>query len=273
MESKKISMKTNPKAEQATVRSVDTENEKRPTAAEIWRKAEEYGVCGVSYAALKTSWKGALGLFNHKKAAETLEALSKHANNRLALAVVLLSGLVIFGLMVLTTFMMIEATNYQSDMIAEIVGSPQPKLDYNILPSIAVYYFLLFAVIGTFIFYAHEGIAYALAHVTGGKGTLAQHLYVSSVVWLAVSISMAAYLFLPFLCLAFATILSLLLVSLLYLMVYMYAKAYSVVHGISFLHALMVVLVLIAPTLALWWFVATALAAVLGIPTSIQVGA
>jgi hypothetical protein len=246
---------------------------KRPAAAEIWRKAGEYRVYGVSYGAMRRSWEGAKGLFDLKKADDTLKGLVPHADDRIAMATVLLSGLVVFAIALLMTLESIHVVNFASDTLTEVLGTAQQKLDFGIMLPVTLYYFLLYIVAGTVIFYAHEGVAYALARATGGKGTLTQQIYVSSVLWLALSISLVVWLLIPLPCLVFAAVLSLILVSLLYVMAYMWAKAYSVVHGISLPHAAIIVLLLMVPRLAIWAMVSTRLALLLGIPLSLQGGA
>ncbi len=253
-------------------------------SGDIWQRFISRRVCGVSLGELGRAWDSAKSLFDYTKTGESAKAIASDASApdngtgatgnraRISLAVVLLAGIIIFAISLLTTMESIEVANFASDTMSELSGTIQPKLDYSVLLPVSAYQFLLYIIVGTLIFYAHEGIAFAIARLTGGRGTLGAQLYAASVAWLAVSFSLAASLLVPLPCLVFAALLSLALVSLVYLMVYSYARLYSEVHGISFMHSLAIVLLLIVPTLAVWALATNFVADLLGLSYLLSAG-
>jgi hypothetical protein len=132
---------------------------------------------------------------------------------------------------------------------------------------VAAYDFILWCVIVFVISLAHEGVAFYAARILGGRGTLATQLYFSGIVWLAVSMSMVAVLVGPLYLLCAATVASLVLVTLLYLGVYMTARALAAAHGIEFGYALAISAVLAAARVLTISLAIEVLSALIGVST------
>jgi hypothetical protein len=223
------------------------------------------GIFGIRFDEITRGWDCAKGLFDPVKAPERLATIAPHGNDRLALGLFALGGLVIFAIWFLSSIEYIYVLNFEFETIENVTGEPLPQLELGVLGPIAAYEFLLWCVLAMIINLAHEGIAFFLAKMTGGHGTLGGQMYLSSIVWLAISMSMVAVLAGPLYLLCIITIGSLVLVSLLYLGVYMTARAYALAHGIGFTHALAIAVVLAIPRVLMLAVAMDLLAALFGI--------
>ncbi|MCI0503871.1 hypothetical protein L0Y65_04115 [Candidatus Micrarchaeota archaeon] len=222
------------------------------------------GAWGIRFDAVGKAWDCAKGLYDPAKAPARLMAIAPEGNDRLALGLFALGGLLVFAIWFLSSIEYIYVLNFEFDTIGNITGEELPKMELGVLAPVAAYEFLLWGVLAFIINLAHEGIAFFLAKITGGRGTLGGQMYLSSVVWLAISMSMVAVLLGPLYLLCIISIASLVLVSVLYLGVYMTARAYSIAHGIDFAHALVIALVLAITKVLMLAVAMDLLAAVLG---------
>jgi hypothetical protein len=207
-------------------------------------------VLGIDTGAIMRSWDCAKGLFDPGKAVERLRAMP-YDDGRLAIALFFLGGLVIFALWFLSSVEYIYVLNFEFQTLGEISGEAIPQLEAGVLIPIALFQFTLWGIFALVLNLAHEGVAFFLARLTGGTGTLGRQMCLSSIVWLAVSMSMAAVLLGPLYLLCAITLASLLFVTLLYLGVFMTARAYSIAHDISLSHAAAIVLLLVIPRLVI----------------------
>jgi hypothetical protein len=228
---------------------------------------------------LGRSWERAVSLFYPSRTDGALKESADTPDARLAVLVYALSGMVIFAIAVSTAFVSIEASNFAAETLSEITGEAPEYIDLSSLPPIAAYQFVLYVPFGIIINLLYEGLAFGLCRAAGGRGTLPQHLYASSVVWLAVSMSLVSSILIPIStldplpCLLFIALALMWLLSLLYLMVYMYARAYSAAHALPLLHAAVIALLLIVPRLAIWLFVTEQFASIAGLNDLIFTGA
>lgn len=229
-------------------------------------------VGGMSVEAVSASWNGAKALFDFGKVDATLSGLLKYANRKLALWMFVLGGFLLLALAFLTTVESIHIANLESETVSDIIGAPAQAVGLEILLPVLVYQFILYAVLSLPINLAHEGAVFLLVRATGGTGKLDTQLYMSSVVWLAVSMSLAVTLLQPLYCLAAVALASMVIVSMLYLMIYVGSKSYALVHGISPAHAAALNILLTIPKLVLWAFLTNELAALLGLPALLQAG-
>jgi hypothetical protein len=215
---------------------------------------------------LGRSWEGAKALFDHGKADAMLRELIGRADERLGYALIGAGCLLLFVLTFAASAEYIHVVNFESRTVGDIVGEQLPTLDPAILVPIAAYSFILHAILTFGLNIAQEFAAFHMARLTGGTGTFRQQIYLSSVVWLAVSISWSVTLLGPLYCLAFVAIASLILVTFAYLMVYMNGRAYAIAHNISLLHGATIALVLVVPKIAIWMLASTELASAMGLP-------
>ncbi|MEW6723079.1 MAG: hypothetical protein AB1324_07485 [Candidatus Micrarchaeota archaeon] len=228
-----------------------------------------------SGSGLRAAWDSALGLFDPGKAGARIRAAAADGNRDLGIAVFAIGSLIIFLFGVASTYESIQVTNFASDTFSEVVGAPQPKLDISLLGPAALHQFLFWVVFVFALNLAAQAASFGLARLTGGTGTFAQHIYAGSVVWLAVSVSLVATLFAPLTpilpCIALLAVVSVWIISFMYLMLYMNARALEAVHGLSMIHSLTITILIAAPWLAAWYFALTTLAAMLGIGASVGV--
>ncbi|MEW6035435.1 MAG: hypothetical protein AB1529_02380 [Candidatus Micrarchaeota archaeon] len=221
---------------------------------------------GMKTGDIGKSWEGAKSLFNHGKAEPAMKELLERADERLGYALIGAGCLLLFVLTFAASAEYVHVVNFESRTVGDIVGEQLPTLDPPILIPIAAYSFILHAVLTFALNLAQEFAAFHIARLTGGTGTFRQQLYLSSVVWLAVSMSWSVTLLGPLYCLAFVAIASLILVTFLYLMVYMNGRAYAIAHNISLLHGATIAFVLVVPKIAIWMLASSALATLMGLP-------
>jgi hypothetical protein len=203
-------------------------------------------VFGVRFEAVGKAWDCAKGLFDPKAAPARLAAMAPQAGGRLALALFALGGFVIFLIWLLSSIEYIYVLNFESELVGSVTGEALPKLDASVLLPVAAYDFVLWCVAVFIINLAHEGIAFYASRLIGGRGTLPLQLYLSGIVWLAISMSMVAVLVGPLYLLCAVTVASLVFVTLLYLGVYMTARALAAAHGLDFSYALTIAIILAA---------------------------
>jgi hypothetical protein len=209
------------------------------------------------------SWCSAKDLFYHDKIASTLDGALKHADARHTAYIFALAAFVTFIISVIATFESIEMTKYTADILAEVGGTAVP-MDFSGLGAMIVFQYMTYVPV-TLIFIAlHELLVYWMAKSTGGKGTFGQQFYLSSLVSLAMAFLSALYLFMPLPCLGILALLGIIVGSA-YLVLYVNCKAYARVHGISYVHALAISIVLLALRMAASYFLNDAMANTLGI--------
>ena len=244
-------------------------NTPRKSAAEVWSDVENSQFHGVSLSSMRTGWDGAKELFDPRRADGVLRKLVPMADARLALAMMLLGGFVIFIFMLATAAESIYMGNLAAQTVSEISGIPQAGLDMSVILPIGLYQFVFYVIFATIANFAQEGIAYGIARATGGKGSFGQQAYLSSIVWMTLSYSLFVTLLAPFFCLAYLGILSVILVSFLYLMVYMGGRAYSIAHGLHPVHGAVISLILTIPKIILLLIATDWFTALMGLPKMI----
>lgn len=233
--------------------------------ADPFAKMMPQSISGIRLETLKKCWGCAKALFDYKKAEAGLRDLLPLSQDRLAFGIFFFGGLLVFVISLLTSLESIYLTNMEADTIGEVAGQMIAKVDLSIIPSIALYQVVLYIIFSFLLNLAGEGAAFTLFKASGGKGTLSQQMSLSSIVWLAVAMSLSVALIGPLYCLGFVALISMLVVSIMYLMAYMGARAYMIVHGVSFFHALIITLPLVIAKLAIWVVATNSLAAFFGL--------
>lgn len=235
------------------------------------------------FRAMRESWQGAKDMFyplrltkksrQIKSIDEVLRPLLRLSDMRLALALVLLAGLITALLAFATTYESLQLANFQSEALSQVTGIAGTALTFADLGPVALFQFLLYVPVGFVAAVAGEALAFGTIKATGGKGTFTQQLYMASVAGLALSFASVLSLFGPLTCLfQFASGLALAALSV-YILFYVIPKAYVLVHDIGFGHALAVSLVLTLVRLAALVIVTNSLAVMMGFPPPIDFSA
>lgn len=214
-------------------------------------------------------YMSAKALYEPGKLAETLGAMAGAADIRAAYAALALSGLVTLLLAFLTSLESVYLVNYSSDLVSEFSGIPQPRLELDSLVPVVAYQALLYLPFSIAIAVAHEALAFLIMKATGGKGSFSGQLYMAAVIALAISFSGVLSLFIPLPCLQVVAGFGILAINL-YFLLYVSARAYSAVHGISVMHSLGVILLLVIPRFAILAFFTNWLAVLLGLSPPIN---
>jgi hypothetical protein len=247
----------------------------RRAPAEAIRRALDWrdiAAFGVRLGALAGAWECAKSFFSPERSGGAVSGAASVRDARLAFATIVLAGLVIFAIGVIYSLESLYVGNLLLETLDEITGTVGQRFDLAVLLPTALYQFLLYAVLGTVLTVAYEGVGYGLFRITGGSGTLGQHMYAGSVVWLAAAFSMSAALLFPLPCLQWFGVASMTLITAAYVLFYMSARAYSAVHNVSLLHACALAIPLVALRLGMWVAAIDALALLTGISPFISAG-
>ncbi|MFH0884171.1 MAG: hypothetical protein V1861_00490 [Candidatus Micrarchaeota archaeon] len=229
-------------------------------------------IAGLRVDEVVKSWRMARDLFSLDKHMAAITEASQTSNAALAFGIIILAGFVLLGIGILNSAEFVLFANARYDTMAEITNTEMPSIDYAILVPAAIYQFFLYVVFGSVIMIGSEGIAYGLAKITGGRGSLGQHLYASSVVWLAAGFSMLSSFLLPLPCIGIAGLLAVFFITTLYVMVYLYARTYSTVHDISLPHAITISIIILLLRFVVWAAAVSITSGALGIDPTITSG-
>ena len=227
-------------------------------------------VFGISLKGLSLGWESAKTLFSPSKVEGTFKVLLQSADERLALGLFMAGCLLAFVISLLSNLAFFYVLQLETKIVSEVVFEEIPRPDISVVVQTSVINLVAYAVFAFAINVAVERAAFHIARASKGTGTLAQHMLLSSVVWVAASISMAVGLLGPFYgLLSCLSTVSVILVTLLYLMLYCQAKAYSIAHDFSMEHAVMIAIPALLAKLALWIMATQLLASVMGMPTEV----
>lgn len=210
-------------------------------------------------------------LFYPDRVKKGLERLVPASERGLAIGIFLLSGLIVFAMSFLTSLESIYLANYASELISEVKGIPMPSLELSSLLPVVAYQFIIYVVLALALALIFEGISFGLFRISGGRGKFREQLFLASIISLAFSFTTALSLLMPIPLLNVVSSLAI-IVATGYLVFYVTTKAYTIVHDVSFMHALVVLVISGLPRIAVTIFAMQALAAALGLasPTDIQ---
>ena len=245
--------------------------QKQPSAAAPMRRPD--------FQAVVKSWAGAKDVFfplrltkrsqDIKRIEEVLQPLMPLAELRLALGLVLLSGVLLFLIALSTTLVSLQLANFASDALTQVTGVAQQGLTLANLAPVAAFQFVLYVPLNLAITLIYEGLAFGIIRLTGGKGTFAQQLYLSSVAGLSMSFASVLSLFAPLPCIQVVAGIALVLLTL-YILLFVIPKAYTLVHGIGFNHAFAITIILTILKLVALALITNVLAVAMGFPAPIS---
>ena len=214
---------------------------------------------------LNLSYTAARELFHPERVEKAVKNAIPEADLNLSLALFILSGLIIFVMALLTSIESVYLANFASELISEVSGVPQPRLELESLAPVVAYQFTVYLILGTAVALAAEGIVFGIFSLSGGKGKFEEQLFVSSIIALAFSFTSVLSLFMPLFPPVNVVAGAAIIAVTAYFAFYVTLKAYSVVHGISYTHALVVVLIIGLARLAVLYFLMGNLAAFFGL--------
>ncbi|HSB47585.1 MAG TPA: hypothetical protein VLD37_06235 [Candidatus Bilamarchaeum sp.] len=214
-------------------------------------------------------YNSAKEFYDPSKVAATIAAAAKKADRNVALAVFVLAGTVTFLLAFLTSLESVYLVNYSSDLVSQMSGIPQPRLELESLIPVAIYQILLYVPASIVVALLHEAITFGIFRATGGRGKFWTQVFLASIIGLSISFSGVLSFFVPLPCLQIVAGIGIFVLTL-YFMFYVTGKAYMEIHGISALHAGVVILFLAIARLAVLAVLTNALAVLMGLPTPIN---
>ena len=220
---------------------------------------------------LVNAWRNAKGLFNYKDVDAPLKAALADAGFYGALRIFVVAGILAF---VITAAMNLETAylaNFMIETLKEATGEVRQLVSFDSLLPVVFLNFLLIIPFGIAYEIASSAVAFSLLHLTGGKGTPGAHFQLSSTVSLAYSMAMVLAFFAPLPCVQLLAAIALFVAGI-YLLVYVLAKAYVAVHGVSLGHALIIAAFMLLGRAVVMTLVSNALSSIVGlVPLSLGV--
>jgi len=193
-----------------------------------------------AYLSLETAFNSAPRLFDPRRMQKALEEALPHANLKVGIFAFLVGSVLFTTLLFIINRLLIYAFKAVAEEGAAV---PVPEeLSLLLLFVITVSSFIVTVVV--------EYISFLVAVRIGGKGTLAQQFYLSSVVQLSLAIGSFIMLGIMIPCIGILMPFLYFIISL-YLGFYVHSKAYALVHAIALWKAFAIVVLGIVITLAL----------------------
>ena len=206
---------------------------------------------------LRQSWKDAWDFFDYRKTDTTVDGAIARADFRNGVVLFLLgtlfASLVAFILISLSTYF--AAYSYPS--ISEKGVVAEPDIDMSSIYPVAAFLFLFGLPFSFLLGLVQEGAIAFILKLTGGKGTFRTQYYLGAVVGLSIAIAGMIGFLIPFPLLGLVAVLAEVLVTI-YLMFYIRAKAYARIHDVSYLHSLVINILVLLPTTVAGFFIGNA---------------
>jgi hypothetical protein len=210
-------------------------------------------------------WECAKALFKYDKIEETLKGEIANADLRRGIYVfvgaALLSAIIAIGISAEAMYLVA----FEYNTLADMAGGGEAIVQWENLIPFGLFELLFLVPFGIVFSLVYEGVSYQLLRLSGGRGTFAQQYYLSAVVALAIAISSAIGLVAPLPCLQLVGLVALVGLTL-YFLFYVSVKAYEVVHDVSFLHAFVIVVLLVVPRFLVMAVIANTVAGLFGLP-------
>ncbi len=187
-----------------------------------------------TYLSLELAFNSALSLLDFRKTKKTLESCLPHAD--LHAGILGFLGAIALVIIVAITLNEIFAYILEAIYADGVLGVETPQV---VKPAAEVLFFN-----GAIVFImllAVEWLCFQLARKLGGKGTLEQQVYLSSMVMLAIAMTSYIMLLTMFPCVGMIVPLIYIVLSL-YIGLYVRTKAFMLVHSIGFWKAFVIVL-------------------------------
>jgi hypothetical protein len=188
------------------------------------------------------TWNSATALFSPKKIDETINDAIKLSSMGLALKVFVLASLIATSLTLLGVVEIVYIVNFTSETITEAFGTQQQMMSFGEVVPLMIFHIITGIPLALFTNIGGEWFAYRIAKATGGKGKVVEHLYLISIVTLSLSFVNLVAFILPIPCIQLIGFVASIAVMA-YLWGYVASKVYMKVHGITFVHALTIIIV------------------------------
>jgi len=211
------------------------------------------------------AWQDAKGLFDYRQADTTLAGALPGARFYGALAIIAAAGIIACAITMATNLEAAYLANFMIDTLREAgMGTVEHITAAGLAPMMAAN-FLLIVPFGIAYEIAVAAASFSILRLMGGKGTLAAHFQLYSLVFLAQSMVTVLALAIPLPCLNMLAMVAMVVITI-YLCVYVRAKAYVAVHQVPFAYALALAGVLLIGNTVVITCVTNALAAFFGLP-------
>ena len=196
-----------------------------------------------SFSPFVKSWNSAKSLFAPKLDDALKEALIL-ANLKLALKIFVFAALIATFISVLTLLESMYLTNFTTDTLAQVTGTIIPKITIAEFWPVAMLQIIINLPLALAVSFFCECVAYSIAKATGGTGTFARQFHLAAIISLSLTMVGLLVLLMPVPCIQILAWVAM-IIGMIYLWVYVTGKSYSLVHGISFPHALVIAIVIV----------------------------
>lgn len=219
---------------------------------------------------LERIWESSKSLFNYKKVEDTFNAELPKADLRIAILVLAVAALLSSGLSALSTVEAALFGTYEYNTVSEV--SEIAPVDFDITPLVPfiIFQFLFLAPFSLVYGVAFEGAAFKILKLFKGKADFREHLYLSAIGALSLSMASALILLAPLPCFQFFGAVGLIVLTV-YFVTYVTAKAYETAHKLPLLPIVALVLLMLVPRLLLMQFILRIVAGFFGIPESYDI--
>ncbi len=216
-------------------------------------------------------WAAAKNLFYPMGVEKALKQEKPRADLRLGIYVFLAAALVSAVLTTAVAAWSIYMAAFEYKVLAEVSDIDNVEVHWEDLAPVAMFQISFMVPFSLVFSLVYEGIVYKIMRLTGGKGEFTKQYYLSSLVAFSLAMSLVLGFLLPIPCFWLLAVLGILLLTL-YFTFYVNAKVYQLVHGISYSHALVIVLLLAIPKLLAIMFAANEAAVFFGLSEFSLVG-
>ena len=218
---------------------------------------------------VQKTYQNAKNLFYFSRIEKTMKEEMKKADIKSALIIIIVSGLLTLLISLGILIEQFYFVNYASDVASEVLSEYFALISWEEIIPYGMFELVFKFPFMVLFFFIYEGIVYYIMKLTGGKGTLEQQLHLSALVALSMAMMSCIGFLLPLPCMNVMAVIALIILTP-YFLLYVNVKVYEIVHGVSFLHSLTVVILLLIPRYWIMFVVTGTFASFLGLPQQID---
>ena len=187
------------------------------------------------------SWDSAKNLYSPDRVKETITDSIKLADVGLAVKIFILAAFLSTTLSILALYESLQLVNFTAETVTTILGTAQEMMTIDQLVPFLIMEITSGIPLALALNIGLELVGYKIAKLSGGEGSLAQHLYMMSIIILALAMLNVLSFLMPIPCIqiiAFAVQ----VIGLIYFGIYVASRAYSEVHKITMVHSLAIII-------------------------------
>ena len=227
----------------------------------------------ITLESIKKTWERAKKLFDYKKIDEGIADIAQGGDFSLALWILLLAGFISLVIAFATEIEAFYIGNFTAETVSQISGIAPVKLTVDSLVPLGIFQFVLSVPMNIILTIVFELLAFGIIKATGGEGKFKDQMYAASVITLSLAFATVLGLFNPrasLLCIQLVASGALIVLSI-YFTFFVTVKAYSIIHKITFIHALIIAVLVTIPKIVALTLLTNGVAVALGLPPPITI--